>query len=99
MRRRFPEKRICAEVATVEEAEILVRAGLDAVQCERFPEAELRRAVISLKAANPSVVVLAAGGVNADNAEALAATGVDGLVTSWPYFGKPFDVKMTFEAD
>ena len=39
----------------------------------------------------------AAGGVNGDNAAQYAATGVDVLVTSWPYFGKPADIKVVME--
>ena len=27
------------------------------------------------------------------------ATGVDVLVTTWPYFGKPADIKVVMEAD
>ena len=38
----------------------------------------------------------AAGGVNAENAAAYAAAGAVILVTSWPYWGRPRDVKMTF---
>ena len=34
--------------------------------------------------------------VNAENAAAYAAAGAVILVTSWPYWGRPRDVKMTF---
>jgi molybdenum transport protein len=43
---------------------------------------------------NPSLVINAAGGVNSANAREYAASGADVLVTSWVYFGKPFDIKM-----
>ena len=33
-----------------------------------------------------------------ENAEAVAATGVDVLVTTWAYFGKPADIKMVVSA-
>ena len=42
---------------------------------------------------NTTVGVAATGGINEDNAEAYAATGVDVLVTSAPYFAPPLDVK------
>ena len=41
----------------------------------------------------------AAGGINGDNAAEYAATGVDVLVTSWPYWGRPADMKVVMEAD
>ena len=50
------------------------------------------------KAVNAAVQVLAAGGVTGENAEAVAATGVDVLVTTWAYFGKPADIKMVVSA-
>ena len=42
----------------------------------------------------PGIAILAAGGINGDNATEYAATGVDILVTTWPYFGKPTDIKV-----
>lgn len=96
IKRRFPEKKLAAEVASIEEAVALAAAGIDVLQLERFNLAELKAAVRFIKAIRAETAVLAAGGLTADNAEAAAATGVDGLVTSWPYFGRPADVKMTF---
>ena len=51
-----------------------------------------------VKAVNAAVQVLAAGGVTGENAAAVAATGVDVLVTTWAYFGKPADIKMVVSA-
>ena len=48
--------------------------------------------------ASESCAILAAGGVNGDNAAAYAATGVDVLVTTWPYFGRPADIKVVMRA-
>ena len=45
-----------------------------------------------------AITILAAGGVNGDNAAAYAATGVDVLVTTWPYFGRPADIKVVMRA-
>ena len=38
----------------------------------------------------------AAGGINGDNVGDYADTRCDVLVTSWPYFGRPADIKMSF---
>ena len=90
-RKAFPEQKLGAEVATPEEA-------LDSIQCERFTCADLEETVRGVKAVNAAVQVLAAGGVTGENAEAVAATGVDVLVTTWAYFGKPADIKMVVSA-
>ena len=97
-RKAFPEQKLGAEVATPEEALLLARAGIDSIQCERFTCADLEETVRGVKAVNAAVQVLAAGGVTGENAEAVAATGVDVLVTTWAYFGKPADIKMVVSA-
>jgi molybdenum transport protein len=59
---------------------------------------ELSALVQALRAIAPEVVIAAAGGVNEGNAAAYAATGVDLLVTSAMYWGKPADISVTMEA-
>ena len=97
-RKAFPEQKLGAEVATPEEDLLLARAGIDSIQCERFTCADLEETVRGVKAVNAAVQVLAAGGVTGENAAAVAATGVDVLVTTWAYFGKPADIKMVVSA-
>ena len=99
LQKRLPERKLCAEIDTPEEAVILAEAGLDIIQCEKFSCDDLRRTVEKIKAVNPRIVVVAAGGVNGDNVESYAATGVDSLVTSWVYFGKPADIKVVVERE
>ncbi|MDR0547969.1 MAG: ModD protein [Deltaproteobacteria bacterium] len=96
--KKTPEKKIAVEVANLEEAKLVAQAGADIVQCEKFAESDLKATVLEVRAINPKIKIVAAGGVNGDNAAAVAATGVDGLVTTWPFFGKPKDVKMEFKA-
>ena len=55
-----------------------------------------KRSAVDLSLKPPKAVIAAAGGINAANAAEYAATGVDVLVTSWVYFGKPEDIKMKF---
>jgi len=90
----FPEKKIAAEADSLSEALDYVRAGAHIVQCERFCFDDLENFVKEAHDLNPSVITAAAGGINAANAAEYAATGVDILVTSWIYFGKPEDIKM-----
>ena len=76
-------------------AQAIVNDGLRNVAAGANPLA-IRRGID--KAVNAAVQVLAAGGVTGENAEAVAATGVDVLVTTWAYFGKPADIKMVVSA-
>lgn len=91
-----PERKVALESESPEEAMRFVRLGIDIIQCERFSPEALAAFAREAKAFNPRLVVNAAGGVNAENAAAYARAGADVLVTTWPYFGRPFDVKMRF---
>ena len=73
------------------------RAGADGVQLDKFSPADLARAVSALRAVSPRLLVLAAGGINAGNAEDMAAAGPDVLVTSSIYSGRPQDIRVTME--
>lgn len=95
LRRRAPEKKLVVEVTSRAEADALLAAGPDVLQCEKMTvEAvgDLVRAVAGLPV-RPLVAV--AGGVTAANAAHYAATGADILVTSAPYSAPPADVQVT----
>ena len=74
-----------------------LKACADAAErySEECPEALARTADFA-KRLGRGTLLSAAGGVNAENAAAYAAAGAVILVTSWPYWGRPRDVKMTF---
>ena len=97
IRRAAPEKRVICEADSVETALRFARAGADGVQLDKFSPADLARAVSALRAVSPRLLVLAAGGINAGNAEDMAAAGPDVLVTSWIYSGRPQDIRVTME--
>ena len=82
---------------TFDDALLVAEAGIDIVQCEKFDCETLAATVGAVRALRDDIVILAAGGVNGGNAAQYAATGVDVLVTSWPYFGKPADIKVVME--
>ena len=98
MAKRFPEKKIGVEADSVQDDLNYVKAGADIVQCEKFKFDELKYFVEEARSISKSVIISAAGGINASNAAEYAATGVDLLVTSWVYFGKPEDIKMRMSA-
>ncbi|MTJ52849.1 ModD protein [Anabaena sp. UHCC 0253] len=97
MRQRFPEQKICIEVETSTDAWMVAEAGVDLIQFDKIPTGELTNLVTELKGKYPSLKLAAAGGINLGNIHDYASTGVDILVTSYPYFGKPADIaaKMT----
>jgi len=87
-----PEKKIGVEVTTLQQAREVAARGADSVQLDKCGADELRAMVVALKKDFPDLLVIAAGGINGDNVRDYAATGVDLLVTSWMYFGKPADI-------
>jgi molybdenum transport protein len=97
LRQRFPEQKIAIEVETEADAWMVAEAGVDLIQFDKIPTVELGGLVAELKQKYPVLKLAAAGGINLENVRNYASTGVDILVTSYPYFGKPADIgaKMT----
>lgn len=94
-----PERKIAVEASDAQEGFAFAAAGADIIQCEKFSTEALSEFVSQAKRKFPQLIISAAGGLNAANARAYAQTGVDFLVTTWPYFGKPADVKMQILAE
>jgi molybdenum transport protein len=53
--------------------------------------------VASIRAINPNILISAAGGINESNAAEYAATGIDIIVLSSVYFGKPSDIGVSIQ--
>ena len=96
-RSRCIEKKLFVE-ATADQARVLAEAGVDGIQFDKVPVEELASLVEELRAANPYVTLIAAGGINPSNAAAYAATGVDGLATTAPFAAKPLDMSVRMTA-
>ena len=92
-RSRCIEKKLFVE-ATPEQALVLARAGVDGVQLDKASPETLAQLVDELRAIDPRLTIIAAGGINPQNAGAYAATGVDGLVTTALYTAKPLDMSV-----
>ncbi len=92
-RRRCIEKKLFVE-ASADQARALACAGVDGIQFDKIPPEELGSLVKELRSIDPHLTLIAAGGVNAKNARAYAATGVDGLATTWPFNAKPLDMSV-----
>jgi len=58
---------------------------------------ELRTLVETVRGINPAIKISAAGGINENNAAEYAATGIDIIVLSSVYFGKPSDIGVSVQ--
>ena len=97
-RSRCIEKKLFVE-ASANQARILAAAGIDGIQFDKVPVEELAALVKDLRAVNSHITLIAAGGVNPQNAAAYAATGVDGLATTAPFTAKPIDMSVRMTAE
>jgi len=95
---RVCEKKVLVEVSGPEEALDFARAGADGLQFDKVPVPVLVDWVGNLRRSGYSGTLIAAGGINQDNAEDYAKTGVDALASSWPYAAPPVDMTARIEA-
>ncbi len=91
LRSKCIEKKLFVE-ADADQARALARAGVDGSQFDKIPADELAALVAELREIDPHCTLIAAGGINAKNAAAYAATGVDGLATTAPFSAAPLDM-------
>ena len=94
---RCVEKKLFVE-ADAERARVLARAGVDGIQFDKVPPEELAPLVRELREIDPRLALIAAGGVNPQNAGAYAACDVDGLATTAPFSAKPLDMSVRMRA-
>jgi molybdenum transport protein len=92
------ENKVVVEVENMEDAIKACKAGADGVQFDKIKSEKLHEAVITLKEIRENILVLAAGGINISNVEAYARTGIDAIVTSSVYYGKPVDIGTVMES-
>ena len=87
-----PEKRVMVEAETGDEALRIARAGVPVIQIDKMPIPELSQVVKKIREISPAAKVSAAGGINEANVAEYATTGVDIIVLSSVYFGRPADI-------
>ena len=92
LRARAKETKIIIEADNIDEALQIAGNGADVVQVDKAKPDELAKLVKEIRSINPAVKISAAGGVNEANITQYAATGVDIIVLSSVYFGKPSDM-------
>lgn len=97
LRRAAPEKKLGIEVDTVAAAGEAIAAGFDVIQLEKLIPAQVAEVAAIARTAPVPPLVAAAGGINAANAASYAEAGAGLIVTSWPYYAGPADVKVLIE--
>ncbi|HCD36774.1 MAG TPA: ModD protein [Chlorobium sp.] len=89
---RAPEHKILVEADGPEEALKIAAAGADVVQVDKLSPECLTELVHAIRDIAPGIKISAAGGITPQNAAIYAATGIDIIVLSSVYFGKPADI-------
>jgi molybdenum transport protein len=90
-----PEKKIIVEVDNAEEALMAACSKADIIQIDKMSPAGLAALIKEIRKISQDKKISAAGGINESNAGLYAATGVDMLVLSSVYFGKPADISVS----
>lgn len=91
------EKKCVIEAHSLEDAYQAAQAGADVIQFDKASPEALAAWCPQLRSRHPQLRLLAAGGINASNASAYAASGVDALVTSSLHHAPPADIGVTIE--
>jgi molybdenum transport protein len=89
------EKKWVVEAKNLDHAKKLIEIDVDILQLDKIDP--LTTSKIVELAHKKNIKVIAAGGINIDNVENYAKTGVDSIVTTAPYFAKGADVKVVVE--
>ncbi len=92
LKKKAAEKKIGIEAKNMESALKFAEAGFDYVQLDKFKPDEAADFCRKIRG-KADLTVGAAGGINLDNAGIYASTGVDVLITSSVYSGRPADIK------
>ena len=90
------EKKWVVECESLEQAKKLVEIGVDVIQLDKV-DSKTTKKVVEI-AHRKNIKVLSAGGINKENVVEYAKTGVDGVVTTAPYFAKGADVKVVIDS-
>jgi putative molybdenum utilization protein ModD len=95
LRQQACEKKIIVEVTELDEALMMAESGTDGLQFDKVPPEELKHYVREIRKQYPDLLLLGAGGINDTNVADYAASGIDAVVTTSMYFGRPLDIKAT----
>ncbi len=86
------EKKIIVEHNELDSILALCEAGVDGIQVDKLSPDALYELSKIIKKQYPNILLLAAGGINMQNAQAYAKCSIDGIVTTSLYSAPPLDV-------
>ncbi len=89
------EKKWIVECEDLDKAKKLIDLKVDVIQLDKV-DVETTKKIVDLAHKN-GIKVISAGGINRENIEVYAKTGVDSIVTTAPYFAKGADVKVVIK--
>ncbi len=89
------EKKWVVEAKNFNHAKKLIDIEVDVLQLDKI-DVKTTKEIVNL-AHKKDIKVISAGGINLENVEEYAKTGVDSIVTTAPYFAKGADVKVLIE--
>ncbi|MBP6345583.1 MAG: ModD protein [Neisseriaceae bacterium] len=92
-----PETKIIVEADTLAEAKAAYQAQPDVIQLDKFSCADAAKIKAYCEAGPHAVTLSLAGGINLATVAEYAATGINVLVTSSPYYAKPADVGVRLQ--
>jgi len=95
LRQQACEKKVIVEVTNLDDALLLAEAGVDGLQFDKISSDDLRHYVREIRKLCPHMLLIGAGGITEANVTAYAATGIDAIVTTSMYFGRPLDISVT----
>ncbi len=91
------EKKVLVEVEKLDEAILLAEAGVDGLQFDKVHPDQLKHYVQKLRESYTDLLLIGAGGIKETNVVEYAATGIDAIVTTSMYFGRPLDISVKIE--
>lgn len=97
IKKQIPEKKLVVESDNYEDSIELMKYNVDVLQLDKV---DLQTLIDVVKYKNkhyPNIKILAAGGINLNNAEEVAKTSVDAIVTSAIYANKGIDIGSKME--
>lgn len=97
LRAQAPEKKIIVEADSEEEALAALKGQPDILQLDKFSLPQIHRLQALVAETSSPCRLSVAGGIHRDNVADYAATGVDLIVTSSPYYAEPADVKVVLQ--
>jgi molybdenum transport protein len=93
-KKKLVEKKLLVEVGSIDEAKEFAEVGIRLFQIEKMSPVQLQRGVKELKEKYSDISLLATGGITLENVQEYASCGVDGIVTTAPYFAKSANIKV-----